>query len=365
MIDKFKYAPGMPGFGTKGSDGSLGNQGLAMYFTDLDPVGGKGALETKISNNQVLWFDSINPLPDDRKYITGDLFFDSDGKAYEINAETDTFSSIGGNLNMGGFFIPLEIKADNGFQRFFNSNSSPKYIIDNIYTDAGTINYTESPVTIYNINPRNFARIEYSNVVLNQKYNPFTVYSGDSSAELPSNQKSIAIVRDISLNLFRIGNLDDAGNLRNVNLIFDVSSLIHTKQPGNTFTGKTPPGSILTNYEIAANILFDPEFNSNPGIFSANRIDNYTIKLVWYLSEFMNSYPKDPTIKGDLYFFENLNLNNSTFRIDSSAARPLIFSDIEPSGEIYINDISSTKSYGYYMKLSKNGWTRNSIIKYV
>lgn len=266
---------------------------------------------------------------------------------------------------MGGFFVPLEIDADNGFQRFFNSNSYPKFIIDNIYTDAGAINYTESPLTIYGIAPRNFARIEYSNVVSNQR-NPFTVYSGDSSAELPSDQKSIAIVRDISLNLFRIGNLDDAGNLRNVNLIFDVSSLIHTKQSGNTFTGNTPPGSILTNYEIAANILFDPEFNSNPSQFIANRIDSYTIKLSWFLSEFMNHYPKDPTIKGDLYFFEKLTpLTGNTFRIDSSSARPLIFSNIEPYGDIYINDISSTKTYGYYMKLSKNGWTRNSETKYV
>jgi hypothetical protein len=358
MTDKFKYAPGMPGFGTKGSDGSTGNQGLAMYFTDLDPVTEIILLNTKIENDWVLWEGSSTSLPDGRPYTTGDLFFDSNGKAYEINAETNTFSSIGGNLNMGGFFVPLGINADNGFQRYFNSNSSPKYIIDNIYTEVGAINYTGSPLTIYGITSENFARIEFSNVVLGQ-YNPFTVYSSGVTGGI-DDASAIAIVRDVSLNLFRIGNLDDAGNLRNVNLVFDVSSLIHTKQPGNYFNPSTAQGSILTNYEIAANSLFDPNFNSNPASF-IGVMGTTDISISWNLLDFTN----DSLVTGDLYFYEDLFpvYNGSTFRIDSSAARPLIFSHLDSSSSIHIIGVSPIKAYGCYMKLTKNGWTRNSASK--
>jgi hypothetical protein len=364
MNDKFKFAPGMPGFGTKGIDGSTGSQGLAMYFTDFNPVSDINAINSRIALNFDLWKNFNNPLPDGRTYVTGDLFFDSDGKAYEINAETNTFSSIGGNLNMGGFFVPLGINSDNGFQRYFNSNSSPKYIIDNIYTDAGAINYTESPLNIYGIDPKDFARIEYSNVQklgsLGDPLNPFTVYSSGEVGG-SDDQKSIAIVRDASHNLFRIGNLDDAGNLRNVSLIFDVSSLIHTKQSGNYFSANSPVGSILTNYEINANTLFDPNFNVSPASF-IGVMGTTDASIIWNLLDFTN----DAAVTGDLYFFESLApFTGNTFRIDSSAARPLVFSNVDPSGSIRIAGISSSKAYGFYMKLSKNGWVRNSTTKYV
>ncbi len=364
MSDKFKYAPGMPGFGTKGADGSTGNQGLAMYFTDLDPISDVNSINSRIANSFDLWKNFSNPLPDERTYVTGDLFFDSNGKSYEINAETNTFASIGGNLNMGGFFVPLGINSDEGFQRYFNSNSSPKYIIDNIYTDSGAINYTESPINIYGITPENFARIEYSNVQKagssGDPLNPFTVYSSGITAGF-DDEKSIAIVRDASHNLFRIGNLDDAGKLRNVSLIFDVSSLIHTKQAGNTFSVNTPAGSVLTNYEINANSLFDPNFNTSPASFTAT-MGTGDVSVRWNLLDFTN----DSGVTGDLYFFEDLApYAGNTFRVDSSAARPLIFSNIGTAGSVRITGILSSKAYGYYIKLSKNGWTRNSNTQYV
>ena len=124
MSDKFKYAPGKPGFGSKGRDGSIGLQGLAMYFTDLDPVTDIITITNKITNNFVLWKGTSSSLPDQRTYVAGDLFFDSDGKAYEIsNPDTGSYQALGGSLNMGGFFVPLEIESDNGFQRYFNSNT--------------------------------------------------------------------------------------------------------------------------------------------------------------------------------------------------------------------------------------------------
>ena len=102
MNEKFKYAPGRPGFGTKGNDGSVGSQGLAMYFTDFDPVSDTTLINSRIANDFALW--SANPpvsLPGGRVYVTGDLFFDSEGKAYEINAETDTYEYKFASLNTG------------------------------------------------------------------------------------------------------------------------------------------------------------------------------------------------------------------------------------------------------------------------
>jgi len=354
MNDKFKYAPGKPGFGSKGRDGSVGSQGLGMYFTDLDPVGGAGIINNKIANDQVLWSTSSSQLSEGRVYVTGDLFFDDEGKAYEIDAENDTFAYKFASLNVGGFFVPLNINADNGFQRYFNSNTSPKYIIDNVYTQAGAINYTESPLTIYGINPKNFARIEYSNVELNT-FNPFTVYSSGTPGDSEDDKQSIAIVRDLQ-NRFHIGNLDDAGNLRNVGLVFDVSSLIQTKEPGNGFSTNTPIGSVLTNYEIAANSLFDPNFNRSPASFNGN-MGTTDVSIRWNLLDFTN----DSGVTGDLYFFETL-VAAGTFRIDSSAARPLIFTNVNPSGSMRITGVSPLKQYGFFMKLNKNGWIRNSDI---
>jgi len=158
MNEKFKYAPGKPGYGTKGYRGEDGQQGLAMYFTSLNPNTQATIINNKIANNLTLW-PADEPLPDGRVYVTGDLFFDSDGLAYEINAETDTYQYKFASLNMGGFFVPLGKDTSNGFERYFNSNSSPKLIIDNVYTLSGAIDYTAVPEDIYDVQPKNFTRI--------------------------------------------------------------------------------------------------------------------------------------------------------------------------------------------------------------
>lgn len=351
MSDKFKYAPGKPGIGSKGEDGKPGNPGLSMYFTDFNPITQKGLINDRIENNQALWSEFLPPvsLPSGRKYVTGDLFFDQDGQAYEINAETNTFEYKFASLNMGGFFIPLNVSSSDNFQRYFNSNVSPKYIIDNVYTESGAIDYTQSPTDIYGILPKNFTRLEYTNVKWNG-YNPFTVYSSGET-----NDQSLALVYDGSTATFHLGNLDIDGKLRNTNLIFDVSLLKHTKQSGNLFTVNTPDGAILTNAEIAANSLFAPNFNRLPDSFSAI-FGGSDVSIYWTLSDFTN----DPDVDGDLYFFEKINPDGSIFKIDSSMLRPLIFSNVPETGSVKITGCSSTRIYSCYMKLYKNGWARTS-----
>lgn len=365
MSEKFKYAPGKPGFGSKGDRGEDGLQGLGMYFTDLNPVTQQITINLKIAGNQVLWSTSSDLLPDNRVYVTGDLFFDNEGKAYEINAETDTFEYKFASLNMGGFFLPLGISSSDGFQRYFNSNSSPKYIIDNVYTMSGAIDYTDVPEKIYNIEPKDFTRIEFTNIKPGGVYNPFTVYSSGVATGVLSeeNAKALAIVYDEANKAFRIGNQDESGNVRNTNLIFDVSLLQHKKEVGkNTFTANTPEGAVLTNYEIAANSLFTPNFVSNPASF-IGIIGVTDASIAWNLSHFT---PGDTDTTGDLYFYEYVpSYDSCTFRIDSSVARPLIFSNVDSTGSVKITGLKSTGSYAYYMKLNKNGWQRNSDVKYL
>jgi len=366
MSEKFKYAPGKPGYGTKGDRGEDGQQGLAMYFTSLNPNTQTTIINNKIANNLTLW-PADEPLPDSRVYVTGDLFFDSDGLAYEINAETDTYQYKFASLNMGGFFVPLGKDTSNGFERYFNSNSSPKFIIDNVYTLSGTIDYTAVPENIYDILPKNFARIEYTNIKSDPvaKYNAFTVYSSAIPPELGGipnieNNKALAIVYNEAEKSFHIGNLDNIGYLRNTNLIFDVSLLRQKKELGkNTFTQDTCVGAILTNYEIAANSLFDPNFDANPSTF-VGVLGTTNASVSWVLSDFVSG---DTGVNGDLYFYQNLgSYTGKTFSISDASLRPLIFPNVPASGSVKIT-CPSMGAYSFYMKVYKNGWIRNSDTK--
>ena len=89
-------------------------------------------------------------------------------------------------------------------------------------------------------------------------------------------------------NTFRIGNLDNTGNLRNVKLIFDVSSLRVNKQDSGThFTPNTVEGTVITNYEINANSLFNGNFDSNPTSFVITPGYN-SINVAWDKLDFTN-----------------------------------------------------------------------------
>lgn len=363
MSDKFKYAPGKPGFGSRGDTGEDGLPGLSMYFTDLDPVNEVNVINNKITNNIVLWSGDNTALPGGRVYSTGDLFFDTNGKCYEIDASANTFTYRLAELTMGRFFSALGVTSMEGFERYYNNNASPKYLIDNVYTTAGSVDYSTIPSTIYGIATYNFTRIEYTDVPLGGKYNAFTVYSAGETA--PADDKeALAIVREYATNVFRIGNLDDSGDLRNVSLTFDVSLLKQTKETGNQFTINTSTGAILTNYEIRANSLFDNNFVANPSSFYCllNGTTN-EVSIYWNLLDFVSN---DSDVTGDLYFFQTISsYDGETYDIDSSVLRPLVFYNVGSSGSIAISGLNAAASYTSYMKLEKNGWTRNSDPEYI
>lgn len=381
----FKYAPGRPGFGSRGNPGDPGRQGLSIYFTDLNPNTDRHILNSRIINNQKLWNNVLELLPDGRGYVVGDIFIDSEGFTYEIKintldqtinetgvngneeatSELRLYEAIGSRLTLGNMFIPLGVKTDVGqFERYFNNNVLSKVIIDNVHTTTSAINYTSSPENIYGITPNNFTRIEYTNVKPDGIHNAYTVYSCAST--LDESNKALAIVYNDNTQTFHIGNLDRFGNLRNTNLTFDVSVLKQTKNESNSFNINTPPGTVLTNYEINANSLFDPIFNNNPESFNGNIVQEDIITagvIYWNLRDFVDN---DPDIKGDLYVYEHLTTqNNQIFGFDSSIARPLIFSNIisNRDASIRISNLNYRRLYDYYIKLHKNGWSRNTKTK--
>jgi len=352
-MTKFKYAPGRPGFGSKGTDGSVGLQGLSMYFTDLNPIVDINIINTRIENNLDLWAGMGFPLPSGRIYCSGDLFIDSTGKVYEINAEDNVFEFKFSNLNTG-YFISADVATSQlNYNRYYNLNTSPKYLIDNVFTD-GAVAYYLTPDTIYDVNARDFARIEFSNIVQGD-YNHFTLFTSGEN-----DNTALAIVREIANNTFRIGNLSNTGALRNVNLSFDVSSLRQTKQPGiNEFGVNTPAGTILTNYEIQANALFNGVFFTNPTSFRSTFGVN-DVSIYWRLS----SFTLDQNVNMDLYFFKDVSSSSSfSMNTDASTLRPLVFHNCVSEGSIHISGLDTNMTYKYYMNFHKNGWERRSNIK--
>lgn len=358
-MDKFQYAPGRPGFGSRGDDGSAGLTGLSLYFTDYDTVTESAAIQAAIINNNILCSSTLyelneTPLPGGRTYNVGDIFIDVNGGVYEIvDPITGDYVYKFARLNTTGLFTSAEIETDtHRFKRYFNNNLDPKYLIDNVYASE-EVNYYSVPSNIYDILTQNFTRIEFSNIV-EGIYNPFTVYS---SGENDNN--AIAIVRDIYTNTFRIGNLDNNGNVRNVNLMFDVKSLMVNKEDKTThFTPSTPAGTIVTNYEINANPLFEGNFNSNPSSFSEMAGHNYAI-IGWDKLDFAD----DSDVIADLYVYKDVSAQTTINVNNCFDYRPIVYSDCKSSGDITITGLTETTPYKYYMNLSKNGWSRRSTVK--
>jgi hypothetical protein len=88
MNRNFTYAPGLPGYGTRGLDGSTGLQGLAMYFSEFDGVADAVTIKIKIIANKILFnVDELLPGYPIRVYQTGDIFIDA-------NAFTSMFENL-------------------------------------------------------------------------------------------------------------------------------------------------------------------------------------------------------------------------------------------------------------------------------
>jgi hypothetical protein len=349
---KFEYSPGLFGYGLKGADGSAGLSGMGLYFTDYNPYSYMTVITYAINNNESLISTSMpgTKLPSGRSYVNGEVFIDYRGWVWEISTNNKRFGlSPISRLLAGDYFVESGGATSNGFERYYNDPSA-KYIIDAVRSMNAKPNYTLFPSNIYNIFTKNFARIEYSDVIDSCR-NAFTVYSS-GEIELSDDHQSIAIVREISGNTFRIGNLTTSNTIRNTNLTLDISSL---KKNTNDISLNTPTGEILSNKEYKANSLFGPiaNFNDRPNSFIATS-DATNASIGWVLCDFT----LDPCIVGNLYVYEK----NPADPIANSS-RTMIFHNLDSSGYINFSNATTDTSFCYYMNIIKDGWMRNSIVK--
>ena len=77
MPRKFVYAPGLPGYGTRGVDGSTGLLGIATYFSAYDGNSDTVTIKSKIiANKELFSTDTLLPGYPDRVYQDGDIFIE-------------------------------------------------------------------------------------------------------------------------------------------------------------------------------------------------------------------------------------------------------------------------------------------------
>jgi hypothetical protein len=359
-MDKFKYAAGLPGYGTPGIDGSAGSNGLSMYFTDLDTVNDQIAITSKISANEYIWSVDSSTLPAGKTYQTGDLFVDSKGRIYKID------------LNLVNLFTPTSLKLsasqlftdsgsaslELGLERW--SNTFNANLIDTVLTE-NEVDYTTSPTGIYNTSPLDFARIEYADAAPNS-FNPFTVYVGDNI----NNESALAIVRSTGDGVFHLGNLNDTlTDARNTDLTFDVRNLIVSKNPNSQYNDYEAPGTVVTNYEMGANPLFTPNFTLSPSSFLLTPIGTTQLDVSWNMCEFLNTV--DANILNNtfatLYFYPYKSWNGTSYSyISPWDTSTLICNNLDVSGKISITNLPQNSNFGAYINFNYNGWNRTSKI---
>ena len=364
-MDNFKYAPGMPGYGYPGIDGSSGLIGLAVYFTSYDGGGtDTTTIKNKIDHNLILspLVSNIPGYPT-RKYQNGDIFIDINGKAYEIDLNIpNRFASAGYDLSGNSLFVRSNIPGTSP-PRY--SNTYPNKLIDTVNAEVlSSTYYTDYPAVIYGIESKKFARIEYSNTNpdISIGRNPFSLFIGAGTNA--NADYAIALVRDIANNNFRLGNLDVSENIRNINLIFDVLSLKQNKT-NNHFTRTEPDGTIITNHEVDSNNLLNPIFIYNPASFKSIPISETLDKIEWDQRHFFSTNVVPSGISANLYFSQKQSpYNNKNYGftpIDPSICS-LVFPEIDVSGTISISNLETDIAYEAYITFFDKGWMRNSEI---
>jgi hypothetical protein len=225
-MGKFQYAPGLPGYGNQGIDGSAGGTGLATYFTSFSGITAAGQIRTRIIANDVL-FGTAEKLPGypARVYQIGDLIIDTAGVVFKITlVAPNYFESIGSSLTSEAFFV-AGAAAANSYTKYTNNYIDNRKIVDSVYSTTDAPGYGTYPTTLYIDAPLNFPVTNYSDVTnlpsaSGDTYIPFMAFSTGTA-----DANSIGLVKDNASNSWRLGNLDAAGNQRAIDLRLDFTNV--------------------------------------------------------------------------------------------------------------------------------------------
>jgi hypothetical protein len=228
-MGKFDYAPGLPGYGTRGVDGSTGLSGLATYFSAYDGTTDSITIKAKIIANKILFptDEFLSGYPD-RVYQTGDEFIDKNGRVFKIDFnEVNLYVNTGQQLNTSGFFEAGTNTVQTPiYSRYSNAYTSAKFLIDVVYAAVPPGNYAANPNrtdgSIYGIGAVDFGQVFYVNNV-NNGYHPYIVYTNTNDTTKP--QKSIALVKEDANEAWHFGNRNGGGVVRDVSLYLDFKDL--------------------------------------------------------------------------------------------------------------------------------------------
>lgn len=278
---KFEYAPGLPGYGTRGVDGSTGLNGLATYFCAYDGTTDSITIKSKIIANKILFpADELLPGYPSRIYQTGDQFVDRNGRVFRIDfGEVNLYINTDQQLNTSGFFEEGTDTVNTPiYSRYSNAYTSSKFLIDIVYAAVPPGNYASNPNrtdgSIYGIGAVDFAQVKYVNNAING-YQPFTVYT--SSVNTLEPEKAIAIVKEDSNNAWHIGNLRGT-TVRDVSLFLDFKDLYvkdlgaktseyqilyYNTTSGRILQGSAPAGMTMNNFAADRMLTADTSTSIN------------------------------------------------------------------------------------------------------
>jgi len=225
MPRKFVYGPGLPGYGTKGVDGSTGLLGLATYFSAYDGNSDSVTIKSKIiANKELFSTDDLLPGYPARTYQSGDIFIDKNARVFQIDfATSNLYVDTGIFLNTSGFFTELGTQTlSPQFTRYSNAYLTEKFLIDVVYSnDVG--DYTSYPTSIYDNTPNYFAQVKYVDQALVTNFNgwyPFEIWT----TGIVGSDDAIALVREEDNNSWHFGNAD-GGVIKDVSLYLDFGDI--------------------------------------------------------------------------------------------------------------------------------------------
>jgi len=225
---KFDYAPGLPGYGTKGIDGSAGLLGLGLYFAEYDGTTDTTILTSKITNNKLLSVSDVTlPGYPKRIYQTGDYFVDKNGRVYKIDLSlSNKYVYTSTRLDTSAIFSigPTTSNANVEYTRYSNSYTTDKILLDVVDSATAVSNYALAPSSangIYGIGAADFAQVKYVDNSVNS-YEPFEIWSNTNNVANP--EKAIALVKEYGGNTWRFGN-SLGGVVRDVSLCLDFKNV--------------------------------------------------------------------------------------------------------------------------------------------
>ncbi|MEG1363876.1 MAG: hypothetical protein RSC92_05555, partial [Clostridia bacterium] len=391
MEKKLKtYAAGLPGFGSVGPKGPTGKNGLSTYFTDFDGLNGTDEfiLRKRILENLSLIrsnYDNIPGYKEGRIYQEGDYIIDKNSNVYVITLDNYVYKWLGFNYSVPNIFYTNDEINNFGYTKYFNLYyGDDKFLVDSIYTDS----FFDRKIydnTIYETPVGDFNTVNYVNLKNNivtstgNNLQPFVVFTADNSYNSNS-LHSFAIVKEDKKTgtLFRIGNLDNDFNVRNVNLSLDFKNIY---LPNNTYINNN---KVLSTNEINLNILEEDNFIHDPESFyiksktDIQEDNKFSFDIFWDIKDFFikNESINMESVSASLHIYKKFseNIEDNTINLGTYTDNnitiyniPITPVSIESGLNVVVPKEDDNDEWYVHISITDNstGWSRMSSIREV